>query len=160
MESEKEKIIDYLRQDKVVLDKDESRFHFPRNPKYSWERFPVFKNTIFPVLKDFAWLDGDHVDENFIRANKTNNMPEKHIELCRQFSEQGYVVIESLFPEELLDSNWHQLEREVEAGNVWNSRGEFLDSNDEFGLYGIGRILNIHKLVPKLNECFRYEELT
>ena len=151
-------ISDYLGQDKVVLEKENSMFDFPRNPLCSWERFPRYKNSLFPDLKNFAWLDGDHVDEEFIRSRLGDDKSDKDVEICRKFSEQGYVIIEGLFSPELLDGIWQELERAIELDKVWNTEGEFLES-DEFSLYAKGRILNIHKLVPEFNECFRHEKL-
>ena len=157
-DDQKSIISDYLGQRKVLLEKEGSKFHFPRNPQYSWERFPLYKNSLFPDLKNFAWLDGDHVDEKFIRSRLGEGKSDKDVEICRKFSEQGYVIIEGLFSPELLDGIWTELEGAVEREEVWNTEGEFLES-DEFSLYAKGRILNIHKLVPAFNECFRHEKL-
>ena len=120
--------------------------------------FPRYKNSLFPDLKNFAWLDSDHVDEKFIRSRLGEDKSDKDVEICRKFSEQGYVIIEGLFSPELLDGIWTELEGAVERDKVWNTEGEFLES-DEFSLYAKGRILNIHKLVPAFNECFRHEKI-
>lgn len=158
IEKQRNIIRDYLKDPKVVLKKEYSNFFFPRNPLLSWERFPRYKNSLFTPINNFAWLDGEHVDEGFIRSRLGDDKSNEDVEICKKFSEQGYVIIDGLFSPKLLDDIWSELELAIDKDNVWNTEGEFLES-DEFSLYAKGRILNIHKLVPKFNDCFHNEKL-
>ncbi len=151
-------INDYFSSSEVVVDKPNSQYFFPRTTEFSWENFEVYKNKFFPNLKNFAWLDSETLTEDKIRNRLGSIASDENIAICRDFNEHGYVIIKNLFPRDLLDEIWENLEETVSQGKVWNTEGEILKS-DNFNLYAKGRILNIHKLVPKFDECFKDTDL-
>jgi hypothetical protein len=100
---------------------------------------PAFRVEHFPRVPGGSWLDRpDYADriEDQVRAGTLNA---KDAELCRQWAEDGYIIIRGMFRPEQLDAAWASYEAAIESGTFGNQK-----QRDPLSGAYTARILNPH----------------
>jgi ectoine hydroxylase-related dioxygenase (phytanoyl-CoA dioxygenase family) len=110
---------------------------------------------MFPQLGQMMWLDRNDAEELIHAAERSGYLSEYGVAICRQFSRDGYCVIENAISEEDCDRVW-------DAFEIWTSRNSELVGGaiptrvvPEFG-----RVVNVHRMVPQTTEILHHPVIT
>ncbi len=114
----------------------------------NFRRLPAFRAEHFPDSGPKPWLDGGDW------ADRIAGLPEEDAALCRQWAEEGYVVLPRLIPEGLLDAAWQAYEQAVQRGAI-KLPPEPAGDADRLP----GRFLNPHKKVGAFCRVAKYPAL-
>lgn len=111
-------------------------------------RLPAYRAEYFPDSGPKPWLDGDGW------SRQIESLPPGESALCRQWAESGYVILQKLLPDLLLDTAWQAYEDAVERGGI-TLEPESAGDGDRLP----GRFLNPHKRVRAFCRVAKYPEL-
>ena len=108
----------------------------------------------FPYAGPFPWLDQPDAESQIEAKLAAGILSEKEAELCRLWSNQGYLILERAIEPDLLDEVWAEYETAIANGKV------------ELGHEGVGpddpwpgRFLDVHLKVPGFCRVLRHPTL-
>ncbi|HUO83759.1 MAG TPA: hypothetical protein VM534_01475, partial [Thermoanaerobaculia bacterium] len=112
----------------------------------------LFRRESFPDSGPEPWLDRPDAPEQIERRLEQGEITSAQAQLCRQWVRDGYVILERFHDPDHLDRVWRAVEGAVESGRIPYSP----DLMVEGGVYE-GRILDLHLLVPELEEILLHQ---
>ena len=108
----------------------------------------------FPYAGPFPWLDQPNAESQIEAKLAAGILNEKEAELCRLWSNEGYLILERALEPDLLDEVWAEYEAAIANGKV------------ELGHEGVGpddpwpgRFLDVHLKVPGFCRVLRHPTL-
>jgi hypothetical protein len=130
-----------------------SRYSFADQP-VTISRLPSFRAEHFPYSGPYPWLDQADAMEQIDSRLKRNEITEHEAELCRCWSANGYVILNNLIENGVLDDVWAAYEKAIETGRI-KLPVESAGDNDPFP----GRYLNPHKKIGAFCRILKHPEL-
>ena len=105
-------------------------------------RLPAFRAECFPESGPYPWLDrADALEQIDVRLG-SGELSSAEASLCRKWASDGYVVLEGLIGDEVLDEVWGAYEKAIRSGRIVLP-AEPAGEGDDYP----GRCLNPHKKV-------------
>ena len=117
-------------------------------------KLPAFRAEHFPYSGPYPWLDGDDAFERIEDALKSGEITAQEAEKCRYWSRHGYVILEKLIDDRILDTVWQDYERAIHSGKIKLAPEPAADS-DPYP----GRFLNPHKKVGAFCQILKHPGL-
>jgi phytanoyl-CoA dioxygenase PhyH len=103
-------------------------------------RLPAFRAEHFPYSGPYPWLDRPDALERIEAKLKNSEIAPEEAERCRYWAANGYVILERLFEDSILDHVWAAYEKAIASGRI-APPSEAVSGDDPFP----GRFLNPHK---------------
>jgi hypothetical protein len=113
-----------------------------------------FRAENFPYSGPYPWLDQPDALEQVRSRFERNEITANEAALCRFWADNGYVILNNLIENDVLDDVWGGYEKAIRAGRITlppESAGE----NDPYP----GRCLNPHKKVGAFCRLLKHPEL-
>jgi hypothetical protein len=117
-------------------------------------RLPSFRAEHFPYSGPYPWLDHDDALEQIESRLGRNEMSEHEAELCRCWTANGYVILNNLIEERILDDVWGSYEKAIGSGKI-TLPPEPAGDNDPYP----GRYLNPHRKIGVFCQILKHPEL-
>ncbi|MGH9663422.1 MAG: phytanoyl-CoA dioxygenase family protein [Bryobacteraceae bacterium] len=115
---------------------------------------PSFRAEHFPYSGPYPWLDRDDALERISTRLADGEITAVQANQCRHWAEDGYIVLEGLIEEPVLDNVWTRYEDAIRAGRIK------LDSEPAAaGDPHPGRYLNPHKRVGAFCSLLKHPQL-
>jgi ectoine hydroxylase-related dioxygenase (phytanoyl-CoA dioxygenase family) len=115
---------------------------------------PSFRAEHFPYSGPYPWLDRDDAAEQIAIRLERGEITAKDAALCRFWAANGYVILENLIEDAVLDEVWDAYEAAVARGRIVLP-AEPAGEGDPFP----GRQLNPHKKVGTFCRILKHAEL-
>jgi hypothetical protein len=115
---------------------------------------PSFRAEHFPYSGPYPWLDRDDAAEQIAIRLERREITAKDAALCRFWAANGYVILENLIEDAVLDEVWGAYEAAVARGRI-ALPAEPGGEGDPFP----GRQLNPHKKVGAFCRILKHAEL-
>ena len=106
-------------------------------------KLPSFRAEHFPYSGPYPWLDLPDAAERIEQKLQAGEITREEAGQCRYWNANGYIILERLFTESVLDEVWEGYERAVHNGKIKLDPEPAAD-DDPYP----GRFLNPHKKVP------------
>ena len=103
-------------------------------------QLPSFRAEHFPYSGPYPWLDQPDALEQIENKLRNRLINEEEARQCRYWGENGYVIIEKLIEDRVLDSVWNAYEHAIREGKI-RLDAEPASADDPYP----GRFLNPHK---------------
>jgi hypothetical protein len=114
-------------------------------------RLEAYRVQNLPLAGPIPWLDRPDGFQAIRRAEREGRITASQAALCRQWRDQGYVVLPGFFSAEKLDRAWHAYEQAIADGRVKPQ----VDRGQENATDGLpGRVLNPHFTIPEIAELW------
>jgi hypothetical protein len=122
-------------------------------------RLRTFRAEHFPYAGPFPWLDHDDAPEQIEARVQRGEITDTEAELCRCWAADGYVILNRLIEDAVLDDVWEAYDNAVRKGRIVPPP-ELVGDHDPYP----GRYLNPHKKLgafcrilkhPALLRCIR-----
>jgi hypothetical protein len=114
----------------------------------------VFRAEHFPDSGPHPWLDGPDAEARVADEERLGNLGPHDADLCRYWSENGYVILPGLIEESLLDYVWAAYEERINSG-VLKPPTETQFEGDRVP----GRVLDPHLKVPAIEDLMHHSAL-
>jgi len=115
---------------------------------------PAYRAEHFPCAGPHPWLDRPEHDELVAQKLRRREISAADAELCRHWARDGYVIVQGLVAEKLLDQGWAGYERAIAAGTIKLPEDK-IGPEDPWP----GRCLDPHLKVPALCPVMRHPEI-
>ncbi len=79
---------------------------FADEPMKEISKLPSFRAEHFPYSGPYPWLDHDDALEQIESKRKAGAINEEEAEQCRHWTSDGYVILNRLISDEILDDVW------------------------------------------------------
>ena len=117
------------------------------------QQISVFRRENFPQNEPVSWLDRPDAHQLVNKLVKKKQLTPKNAEFCRQWIDDGYIIIKGLFDEATLDLAWVEYERAIAEGRI--------TPEANCPVNGLpGRNLNTHLQVPAIAALLRDRRVT
>jgi hypothetical protein len=103
-------------------------------------RLPSFRAEHFPYSGPYPWLDRPDALEQIDNKLRDGAITEEEARQCRYWADNGYIIVEKLIEDRVLDSVWNAYERAIREGKI-RLEAEPASADDPYP----GRCLNPHK---------------
>src|SRR5260370_10975031 len=103
-------------------------------------RLPSFRAEHFPYSGPYPWLDRPDALEQIDNKLRNGAITEEEARQCRYWADNGYITIEKLIEDRVLDSVWDAYDRAIREGKI-RLEAEPASADDPYP----GRFLNPHK---------------
>ena len=103
-------------------------------------RLPSFRAEHFPYSGPYPWLDRPDALEQVEHKLQTGQITQEEARQCRHWAANGYIIIEKLIEDRVLDSVWSAYDRAIGEGKI-RLEAEPAAADDPYP----GRYLNPHK---------------
>src|SRR6266851_7669255 len=103
-------------------------------------RLPSFRAEHFPYSGPYPWLDRPDALEQIDNKLRSGAINEEEARQCRYWADNGYIIIENLIEDRVLDAVWNAYERAIHEGKI-RLDAEAAAADDPYP----GRYLNPHK---------------
>ncbi|MFN0101989.1 MAG: phytanoyl-CoA dioxygenase family protein [Bryobacteraceae bacterium] len=113
-----------------------------------------FRAEHFPDSGPYPWLDRDDALDRIASRLQRHEISENEAELCRQWTANGYVILNNLIENQTLDDVWAGYEEAIRTGRITLPR-EQAGESDPYP----GRFLNPHKKIGELCRILKHLEL-
>jgi hypothetical protein len=117
-------------------------------------RVPSFRAEHFPYSGPYPWLDRADALEQIEQRVQQKALSENEASLCRYWSENGYIILNSLIEDSVLDSVWEAYEKTVRSGRI-KLPPEPAGPDDPWP----GRWLNPHKKIGAFCQILKHPGL-
>lgn len=117
-------------------------------------KLPSFRAEHFPYSGPYPWLDQPDALERVERKLQTGELSEEQARQCRYWAANGYLVIERLFDDSILDEVWAAYEEAARAGKI-QLGDEPAGAGDPYP----GRFLNPHKKAARFCRILKHPGL-
>ncbi len=84
----------------------------------NFSKLPAFRAEHFPYAGPYPWLDCDDAPQRIEEKLQAGEITGEEARQCRFWMENGYIVIDKLFSDEILDDVWEAYERAIRAGKT------------------------------------------
>jgi hypothetical protein len=84
----------------------------------NFSKLPSFRAEHFPYAGPYPWLDLSDAMERIEVKLRAATVSEQQAAQCRYWSANGYIVIERLFTDDILDSVWEAYERAIHERKI------------------------------------------
>jgi phytanoyl-CoA dioxygenase PhyH len=115
---------------------------------------PSFRAEHFPYSGPYPWLDRDDAEEQISGRLERQEITPAEAALCRFWAANGYVILENLIEDAVLDGVWGAYDAAVARGRIVLP-AEPAGEDDPFS----GRQLNPHKKVGAFCRILKHAEL-
>ena len=105
-----------------------------------FSKLPAFRAEHFPYAGPFPWLDLPNASERIDEKLRDGEITAEEGEQCRYWSERGYIILEGLIADSVLDDVWSEYEKAIASGKILPPT-EPACEGDPYP----GRFLNPHK---------------
>lgn len=122
------------------------------DPPVDLRKIHVFRTENFPQSPNIPWLDRPDWAEQVDARAAAGTLTEEQAGWCRQWAEQGYLILPRFFDEELLDRAWSDYEAHIAAGQLMPLEDYALSVESPLP----GRVLNPHFKVQGFDEILRH----
>lgn len=113
-----------------------------------------FRAEHFPYSGPYPWLDHDDALSQIEARLQRREITEQEAELCRCWANNGYVILNKLIENRILDEVWDGYEKAIRSGRIKLPP----EPAGEEDLYP-GRYLNPHKKVGAFCQILKHVEL-
>jgi hypothetical protein len=103
-------------------------------------KLPAFRAEHFPYSGPYPWLDRPDASERIEQKLEAGEISAEEARQCRFWTENGYIIVNGLFPHGILDDVWTAYEKAVASGKIVLP-AEPAAEGDPYP----GRFLNPHK---------------
>jgi hypothetical protein len=117
-------------------------------------RLPSFRAEHFPYSGPYPWLDRDDALEQVQSRLERNEITDHEAELCRCWSANGYIILNHLIEDRILDEVWGAYEKAIATGRI-KLPAESAGDNDRLP----GRYLNPHRKIGAFCRILKHPEL-
>jgi hypothetical protein len=117
-------------------------------------RLRSFRAEHFPYSGPYPWLDRDDAPDQIELRLQRKTIAEPDAALCRYWAANGYVILNKLIDDQVLDDVWQAYEKAVRSGKI-TLLPEPAGDNDPYP----GRYLNPHKKVGAFCRILKHPEL-
>lgn len=114
----------------------------------------TFRAENFPESGPHPWLDRPDVTEEIARRLKARNLTDHEARYCQKWADDGYIILEKLIPDDILDEVWAEYEGAIANGTIVLPP-EKISPDDPHP----GRFLNAHVSVPAIDGLLRHSAL-
>lgn len=118
-----------------------------------YQKISVFRAEYFPQDEPTSWLDREDAEELVAQLLAQGQLSEVDAELCRQWIEDGYVIVKGLFSESTLDAAWADYEQAIANGTITPEPACSVNNLP-------GRNLNTHFKVKKIAALLKDRRIT
>src|SRR5580698_1666471 len=94
-----------------------SRHSFADQP-VKISRLPSFRAEHFPYSGPYPWLDREDALEQVQSRLEQNEITGHEAALCRCWSANGYIILNHLIDDRILDEVWGAYEKAIETGLI------------------------------------------
>ncbi|HXJ44698.1 MAG TPA: phytanoyl-CoA dioxygenase family protein [Bryobacteraceae bacterium] len=115
---------------------------------------PSFRAEHFPYSGPYPWLDRDDSLPEIAARRNRNSITEAEAELCRCWTQNGYVILPNLIDPATLDSVWAAYEKAIRNRRI-TLLPEPAGDNDPYP----GRYLNPHKKIGAFCQLLKHPDL-
>ncbi len=115
------------------------------------EALPGYQAEYFPAAGPFPWLDQPDWREQIAARVAQGKLSEAEAAACRQWAEEGYLILERGVAAELVDRAWAAYEAAIAAGTI-QLKAEPISPDDRWP----SRHLDPHSKVPEFCEILRH----
>lgn len=84
----------------------------------NFSKLPAFRAEHFPYAGPYPWLDCDDAPQRIEEKLQSGEITGEEARQCRFWMENGYIVIDKLLLDEILDDVWEAYERAIRAGKT------------------------------------------
>jgi hypothetical protein len=113
-----------------------------------------FRSEWFPRAGPRPWLDRPDADAAISRRERIGEITPFEAALCRKWSRDGYVIVEKMFADEMLDYVWSAYDGAIDRG-VLKPPPEIQFPGDKTP----GRLLDPHLSVPEIADLMHDQNL-
>jgi phytanoyl-CoA dioxygenase PhyH len=117
-------------------------------------KLPSFRAEHFPYSGPYPWLDQPDASERIDQKLRAGALTAEEARQCRYWAANGYIILERLFPDEVLDDVWAAYEVAVHSGKIQLPS----DPAGEGDPYP-GRYLNPHKKAARFCRILKHPGL-
>jgi hypothetical protein len=117
-------------------------------------RIRSFRAEHFPYSGPYPWLDEDDAMNQIDSRLQRKEITGREAELCRCWATNGYVILNNLIDNRILDSVWGAYEKAIRSGKI-TLQPEPAGENDPHP----GRYLNPHKKIGAFCQILKHPEL-
>lgn len=117
-------------------------------------KLPAFRAEYFPYSGPFPWLDRPDASERIEQKLRAGELTAEEARQCRYWAENGYIIVERLFPGALLDDVWEAYEGAIRNGKI-NLPPEPAGDHDPYP----GRFLNPHEKAARFCRILKHPGL-
>jgi hypothetical protein len=117
-------------------------------------RLPAFRAEHFPASGPFPWLDRPDALEEIEARLARGDISAADADLCRRWARDGYVILDNLIEDAVLDEVWEGYERAIRTQRIVPPA----EPAGEGDVYP-GRSLNPHKKVGAFCRILKHAEL-
>src|SRR6266851_844318 len=103
-------------------------------------RLPSFRAEHFPYSGPYPWLDRPDALEQIDNKLRDGAITEEEARQCRYWADNGYIIVEKLIEDRVLDAVWDAYEGAIREGKI-RLEAEPASADDPYP----GRFLNPHK---------------
>ncbi len=118
-------------------------------------KLPAFRAEHFPYSGPYPWLDQPDAQDRIESKLQKGEITGEQADLCRYWTDNGYVILKNLVEESTLDQVWTSYESAVKAGKI-KLEPEVVNEDDPYP----GRYLNPHKKVGEFCQISKHPGIT
>jgi ectoine hydroxylase-related dioxygenase (phytanoyl-CoA dioxygenase family) len=119
-----------------------------------YSRLPSYRAEHFPYSGPYPWLDRPDAFERIEEKLRAGEITIDQASQCRHWASEGYIIVERMFSDEVLDDVWEAYERAVRNGKI-TLKPELAAPDDPHP----GRFLSPHKKVARFCRVLKHAEL-
>ena len=114
----------------------------------------TFTGRKFPNSGPMPWLDRPDARWEIDRRLREKLITEDEARLCREFHDQGFVILKGLFSEQRLDQVWERYEQAIRDGRL-TPADEKKGPDDPHP----SNTINAHTVVPEIQQLISSDEV-
>src|SRR4051794_26181457 len=81
-------------------------------------RIPTYRAEHFPYSGPYPWLDQPGAEDQIEAKLRAHTISSPEADLCRYWSENGYIILPKLIDPATLDSVWDAYEKAIRTGKI------------------------------------------
>lgn len=117
-------------------------------------RLPAYRAEHFPYSGPYPWLDRPDAEDRIAAKLAQKEITAEQAEQCRHWADRGYIVIEKLIDESIVDEVWSRYEKAIQAGKIILAAEPAADNDPHPGRY-----LNPHRKIGALCRVLKHPGL-
>jgi hypothetical protein len=117
-------------------------------------KLPSFRAEHFPYSGPHPWLDQDDARERVACRLADGEISSEQAERCRYWAQNGYIILERLIEESVLDDVWARYEQATRSGKIKLPSEPAVEGDPHPGRY-----LNPHKKIGAFCRLLKHPEL-
>ncbi len=129
-----------------------SRFFAANEVQFS--KLPSFRAEHFPYSGPYPWLDQPDAFERVAARLAEGELNLEQADQCRQWSEHGYIILERLIEDSVLDEVWSRYEDAIRSGKI-KPPADPAAEDDPYP----GRYLNPHKKIAAFCRILKHPKM-